>query len=104
MSSDAAAPLGVDRDFAPAGDVAAADSEILGLESAAFASFARILGHEAELLAAGQTLGLLIETLIEIGVSDAADTLAAIDEATISDPEELTCAWTMLFARHCPAL
>lgn len=99
MSSDAAAPLGVDRDFAPAGDVAAADSEILGLESAAFASFARILGHEAELLAAGQTLGLLIETLIEIGVSDAADTLAAIDEATISDPEELTYAWTMLFAR-----
>ncbi|RIK05855.1 MAG: hypothetical protein DCC49_12055 [Acidobacteria bacterium] len=99
MTSSAAAPLGAERDFVPAGEVGATDSELLGLESAAFASFARILGQEVELLASGQTLGLLIETLIEIGATDAADTLTAMDEAAISNPEELTYAWTMLFAR-----
>lgn len=99
MTSDAAAAATAPRDFVPAGDVADANAEILALESAAFASFARILGNEVESLSEGQTLGLLIETLLELEATAAADALVGIDEESISEPENLKYAWTMLFAR-----
>lgn len=79
--------------------VGMSDPEQLALESAAFTSFARLLGRNVELLSTGPTLGLLIETLSELGADEAATLLASIDEEAVGDPSDLIYTWNMLFIR-----